>query len=100
LTRSLEAVFGKKVHVVPLIKNLTVDSGVEFAQPPCLAILLGDELLIKCCDLDEEVVLRQVKVGSELGNSTTFFVEFDVKGPRLVLPFDLIEVKQSCELAL
>ena len=100
LTRSLQAVLSEKVHVVTLIEDLAVDARVQFSQTSCLAILLGDELLIQCCYLDVQIILRQVEVGSELRNRTAFLVEFDVEGSRLVLPLDLIEVQKSCELAL
>lgn len=96
----LQAVLGEQVHVVPLVKDLAVDAGVQLAQPPCLAILLGDQLLIQRGDLDVEIVLGQVKVGGKPLNRAAFLVEFDVEGSRLVLPLDLVKVQQSCELAL
>src|SRR5262249_41958640 len=58
------------------------------------------ELLIERRDLDEQVVLRQVEVRGEPLDHVAVRVAFEVERPRLVFPFDLIEVQQLGELAL
>jgi hypothetical protein len=98
LARLFQPVFHEQVQVVALVKNLAFDLGVDLAQPADLAVLLGDQLLVQRGDLDEQVVLRQIEVGSEPLGRDTVVVPFDVERARFVLPFDLIEVEQSCEL--
>src|SRR5215212_8243180 len=96
----LEPVLRHERQVIALVEDLAVDPRVELAQPPNLAVLLRDELLVQRRDLDVEVVRRQIEVGCEALRRAAVAVPFEIEGPGLVLPVDLIEVEQLPELAL
>ena len=68
-------------------------------QAPGLAVLLGNELLVKGRDLYVEIERRQVEVGREPLGGVALTVPIDVERGRLVLPGDLIEVQKLGELA-
>ena len=85
---------------VTLIKDLATNFRVQLSQPPDLAVLLRDELLIHRGDLDEEIVVRQIEVGPELPGWQPVGVPFESESPRLVLPRHDVEVEQSREFAL
>jgi len=96
----LEAVLDEQVQVVPLVEDLAVDVRVVFGQQPDLSVLLGDELLIHRGDLDEQILVRQVEVGSEVGRRLAVVGELDRKRPRFVVPAQPVEIEESRELAL
>src|SRR5436190_869831 len=98
--QSLEPVLRDEREVVALVEALAAHLRIAFPESSDLSVLLRDELLVQRGDLDVEVVLRQVEVRGELLDDVPVLVPLQVEGGRLVLPFDLIEVEESRELAL
>jgi hypothetical protein len=96
----LEPVLQQQVEIVALVQDPAADVGVERAQPPDFAVLLGDQLLIERGYLDVEIELGQIEVGCEALRDGSGAIPRDVERRRLVTPFDLIEVEQASELAL
>jgi len=85
---------------VTLIEDLAANVRIQLSQPPDLAVLLRDEFLVHRGDLDEEIVVRQIEVGTELPDWCPGSVPFEREGPRLVLPRHDVEVEQSREFPL
>src|SRR5205085_5190441 len=83
-----------------LVEDLAAHLRITFPETSDLPVLFRDELLVQRGDLDVEVVLREVEVRRELLDHVPLLVPLQVEGGRLVLPFDLIEVEESRELAL
>ncbi|MBW3588891.1 MAG: hypothetical protein KY429_05690 [Actinobacteria bacterium] len=79
LTRLFETVFHEKVQVVALVKDLALDVWIKLSQPSHLPVLLGNELLIKGGYLDVEIILREIKVGSEPLSRNSVAIPFDVE---------------------
>jgi hypothetical protein len=96
----LEPVLQEQIEVVALVEDSTTDVGIERAQTPDLAVLLGDQLLIQRGYLDVEIELGEIEVGGEALGDGPRAVPGDVERRRLVAPLDLIEVEQAGELAL
>jgi hypothetical protein len=65
-----------------------------------LFVLLGHEFLVHGCDLDEHVVVGKVEVGCEVFGGFTIFIKLNRKTPRLVVPWNSIEVEKEGELTL
>src|SRR5262245_21932672 len=98
--RILKAVLGHQGQIVPLVEDLAPDLRVALAEPPDLAVLLGDQLLVQRRDLDVKVELGQIEIGGEPLDRLPLFVPRDRERGRLVRPGDLIEVEQPRELPL
>jgi hypothetical protein len=98
--RGLEAVLDEQVEVVTLVEDLAPDVRVVLLQQSDLAVLLGDELLVHRRDLDEQVLVGEEEIGSEVGRRLAVVVELDGEAPRLVLPTEAVEVEESGELSL
>ena len=96
----LETVFDHQVQVVALIEDLAVDVGVESLETTDLAILLGHQLLIHRCDLDEHLIVGQVEVRREPLGRLAVLIEIDREAPRLVVPGNSVEVEKEGELPL
>src|SRR5205823_11741319 len=82
----------------PLVEDLAPHLGVLLAEPPNLAVLLRDQLLVEGRDLDVLVVRGEVEVGGEPLGHVALGVPVDVERAGLVLPFDLVEVEEPGEL--
>jgi hypothetical protein len=52
----LEPVLGDEGQVVALVEDLAIHARIQLAEPPDLAVLLGDQALVERRDLDVEVV--------------------------------------------
>ena len=89
----LQPVFDDEVQVVPLIKDLAVDVGMEFLETSNRTVLLGDQFLAHGRDLDVEIILGQVEIGGEELGRRTVFVPCDRERFRLVVPWDAVEVQ-------
>lgn len=87
-----------KVEVIALIEDLAPDIGVILLQLSDLLILLGYELLIHCRDLNEQLIVRKIKVRSEEFHRLPIFVS-DRETAWFVVPRNSIEIKQEGELA-
>jgi len=87
-----------EVEVVALIEDLAPDVWVVFPEQPDLPVLLGDEFLAHCGDLDEQVFVGEIEVGREEPGGHPVLPEFDGERLRLVEPFDSVEVEESGEL--
>jgi hypothetical protein len=96
----LEPVFHEQVEVVALVQDLATNVRVERHQPPHLAVLLGDELLVERRDLYVEVKSGQVEIGRETLRRISLAIPLDVERRGLVVPIDLVEVEQLRELTL
>jgi hypothetical protein len=96
----LQPILQQQVEIVALVQDPAADVGVERAQTPHLAVLLGDQLLIERGYLDVEIELGQVEVGCEALRDGPGAIPGDVERRRLVAPLDLIEVEQASELPL
>lgn len=100
MVRLLESVFDHQMEIVALVENLALGVRVDGPETAHLLVLLGHEFLVHRRDLDEEVIVGKVEVGSEPLGWLTFRVELDWKTPGLVIPWDTIEVEQEGELPL
>ena len=100
MVRPLEPVFDHQMEIVALVENLALGVRVDGPETADFLVLLGYEFLIHRRDLDEQVIVGKVEVGSEPLGWLTFRVELDGKTPRLVIPWDAIEVEQEGELPL
>lgn len=100
MVRLLESVFDHQMEIVALVENLALGVRVDGPETAHLLVLLGHEFLVHRRDLDEEVIVGKVEVGSEPLGWLTFRVELDWKTPGLVVPWDTIEVEQEGELPL
>src|SRR5207302_722382 len=96
---AVEAVLLQQREVVALVEDLDLAVRVQLAQSPDLLVLLRDELLVHRRHFDVGVELRQEEVRRELLDDLALLVPLDVERPRLVLPFDLVEVEQARVLA-
>jgi len=97
---AVEAIFLEQPEIIALVEDLDVDRRVELAEPPDLAVLPGDELLVHSRDLDIQVEVSQVEIRGELLGDLAFVVPLDVERARLVVPIDLVEVEEPGELSL
>jgi hypothetical protein len=95
-----EAVLDQKVEVIALVEDLALHVRIQLHEPPGLAVLLGDQLLVQRRDLDIEIEGGQVEVGREALRGAPAAVPFDVEGRGLVAPVDLVEVEKLGELTL
>jgi hypothetical protein len=95
-----QAVLDQQVEVVTLVQDLADDAGIELHQAPRFAVLLGDELLVQRRDLNIEIEFGQIEIRRKAARWVAMPVPFDVEGGWFVLPSDLIEVEQLCELPL
>jgi hypothetical protein len=91
--RPFEAVFLNQVEIIPLVEDLAPDARIEAPEGPYFSVLLGDELLAHRGDLNEEVVVGKVEVGSEILVGPPFAVPGDRESPRLILPGDSVEIE-------
>jgi len=74
---------GQQLVVVLAVQQPDVDVGIQLLQQPQLAVLRRHQRLLHRRQLDVEVVLRKVEVGSEhLGDPRS--LPGDRKGHRLV----------------
>ena len=96
----LESVLDDKAQVVPLVEHLAVDLWIQLLETSHLAVFLRYQLLVHRRDLDEQVVVGQVEVGSEVLAGVPVIIKGDRKRPRLVLPGNTIEIEKKGELAL
>jgi hypothetical protein len=94
----LQSVLDQEIQVIALVEDLAANVWIKRHQSAGLAILLRHELLIKRRDLDVEIEGGEVEVGRESLGRIAVAVPLDVEGRGLVLPTDLIEVEQLCEL--
>ena len=88
------------MEVVALIEDLAVDSLVQLEQPPYLAVLLRDELLVHRRDFDEEILIRKIEIGCEELDGFTGIVVLDSERARLVIPWKAVEIEEERELPL
>src|SRR5690606_7841175 len=100
MIRLFEAVLDHQVQVVALVEDLAADPGMGLLELAHLPVLLGDELLVHGRDLDEEIVVREIEVGSEPLDRFSIVVELDGERLGLVLPGDAVEVEEEGELPL
>jgi hypothetical protein len=98
--RFLEPVLHEQVEEIPLVEDLAPYLGVVLPELTHLAVLLGDQLLVHGGDLDVEVLVGKVEVGTEEASRLPGRVELDGEGMRFVLPLDPVEVEESSELPL
>jgi hypothetical protein len=89
----LEAVFLNQVEIIPLVEDLAPDARIKTPECPYFSVLLGDELLAHRGDLNEEVVVGKVEVGSEVLVGPPFCVPGDGECPGLILPGDSVEIE-------
>ena len=97
---SLETVLLHQVEVITLVEDLAAHTGIQTTERSYLAVLLGDELLAHRGDLDEEVIVGKVEIGSEVLVGTPLAVPRDRKCSRLVFPGNSVKIKERSELAL
>jgi hypothetical protein len=90
---SLKAVFLHQVKVITLVEDLAADTRIQAPEGPYLAVFLGDELLAHRGDLDEEVVVGKIEIGSEVLVGTPLSVPRDWKRSRLVRPGNSVKVE-------
>ena len=100
LRRRFQAVLHEQRLVVALVEDLDLHVGIELAQAAHLPVLLGDQLLVERGDLDEQVVGREVEVGTEGLDGIALAVALENERTGLVLPRDAVEVEELGELAL
>jgi hypothetical protein len=100
LRRFLEAVLDEQVEIVPLVQDLAPNAGIESHQAAGLAVLLGHELLAQSSYLDVEVEVGEVEIRGESLGCISVVIPIDLERGGLVIPRDLIEVQQLCELTL
>jgi hypothetical protein len=98
LRRLLQPVLDQEIQVVTLVQDPALDARVELEQTADLAILLGDELLVKGRDFDVEVERPQVEVGRETLGWIAVAIPRDLECRGFVIPLDLVEVEEFCEL--
>src|SRR5207248_3707334 len=85
---------------VALVEELDLDAGVALAELAQLAVLARHEPLLHHCDLEEQILLRQVEVRRERLGHATVFVPLEYERVRLVRPWDAVEVEDLRTLAL
>ena len=95
-----ETVFDHQIQIVTLIEEFAIDVGMDRLESLQLLVLLGHELLVHRCDLDEHVVVRQIEVGREELVGFPFLIELDWEALRLVEPWNSIEIEEKGELTL
>ncbi|MGC2241635.1 MAG: hypothetical protein WA726_12450 [Acidimicrobiia bacterium] len=83
-----------------MIEDLAADLGVQLLEAANLAILLGDQLLAHRGDLDVEIVIREIEIGSEELRGAPVLVPGDGERGRLVIPGDTIEIQEKRKLPL
>ena len=96
----LQTVFDDQLHVVTLIEDLAAHVRMNGLEQFHLLVLLRDQFLVHCCDLDVEIFIRKVEVGGEPGSRFAVIVELDGERGRLVLPCQAVEIEESGKLAL
>ena len=96
----LQTVFDDQLHVVTLIEDLAAHVRMNGLEQFHLLVLLRDQFLVHRGDLDVQVVVGQIEVGSEVFGRFTVFVELNRKTLRFVVPRNPIEIEKKGELAL
>jgi hypothetical protein len=94
VVRVLKSVFLDQVQVVPLIEDLATHIWIELAEHADLGVLLGDQPLAHRGYLDEEVVIWQKEIRSEVLLRSTIPVPGDRERPRLVEKWNAVEVQK------
>lgn len=100
MIRLLQPVLDHQVEVVALIEDLAPGVWVDCLQPTHFPVLLRHEFLVHRCYLNEQVVVGEIEVGCEPLDRLTLGIELNRKTPRLVVPWDTVEVEKECELTL
>ena len=95
-----ESVFDHQMEIVALVEHLAFGVRMNGPKTPDFLVLLGDQFLVHCRDLDVQVVVGKIEVGSEPFSWLALGVELDGKTARLVVPWDPIEVEKKGELPL
>ena len=98
--RFFEPILDQQAQVIPLIEDLALDFGVDLAQTPHFAILLGDELLAHRGYLDVEIVIGKIEIRSEELGWCSIGGKLDGEFARFVFPVHLVEIEQSRKLSL
>ena len=88
------------MQVVTLIEHLAPYVGVQLSKSLDLPILLRNELLTHRCDLDVDVVIREIEVGLEKFCGFAELIPLDWEFSGFVMPLDAVEVQKSGELPL
>lgn len=100
MVRLLESVLDHQMEIIALVEHLAFRVGVNGLKTANLLVLLGHEFLVHRRDLDVQVVVGKIEVGSEPFRRLAFGVELDGKALRLEIPWDAIEVEKKGELPL
>lgn len=95
----LQTVFDDQLQVVALVKDLAMHVGIELRHHPHFAILLGYQLLIHRCYLDEQILSGEEEIGREELMGLAALVPADRKRARLVIPWNAVEVEEESELS-
>jgi hypothetical protein len=67
-------VLTEELMEITLVDNHKRDLGVELAKATNLAILLGDQTLLKDSELYEKATLGKIEVGAKAANGRTLFI--------------------------
>lgn len=81
------------MKVIALVEDFAIDLRIQLAKPADLSILLRDQFLIHGGDLDEQVILGQIEIGSEELRWCSITAPGYWEGSGLVLPVDTVEVQ-------
>jgi hypothetical protein len=95
----LEPVLDHEVQIVTLVEDLAADVRVVLPEQLHLLVLLRDQLLVHGRDLDVEIVVGQVEVGSEELDRDTVLEPYR-EDLGLVLPRNAVEIEEKRELSL
>jgi hypothetical protein len=95
-----DVVFEEQVFIILAVEYLAFDLGVELMQAFYLAILLSHQFLVHSGNLDEKIVLGEVKIGCELRRRPAAVVPGNIETYRLVEPFDIVEIEKAGKLLL
>ena len=94
IVRVFKSIFLNQVQVVPLIEDLAAHFRIKLAELADLGVLLGDQLLAHGGDFDEQSILWQKEVRSEVLLRSAIPGPGDRKRPRLVEPGNAVEVQK------
>ena len=84
---------------IALVEDLDFTSGWCLASWRTLRFFLVTSFLIHRRDLDEQALLREEEVGSEVSDGRTRCIELSRKRGGLVFPGDAVEIEESGKLS-